>query len=90
MGEEWGKLHSWLRHRLIQRAWGWNEHSDVKDQEGAWWFGVYDRRVIGDEIGEAQATAEGFCHVAEILFIPLQCSYRCWTIFFGLLLVSLG
>lgn len=81
MGEEWGKLHSWLRHRLIQRAWGWNEHSDVKDQEGAWWFGVYDRRVIGDEIGEAQATAEGFCHVAEILFIPLQCSYRCWTIF---------
>lgn len=75
----WEEQHSWLRQGLIQRLWGWNEPSAVKDQEGACgWFGASDRRVI-EEVRQAQAIAEGFCHAAEVLFICPQCSYWCWT-----------
>lgn len=33
MQEDLEKQHSWLRHRQIQRPWGWTEQSAVKDQE---------------------------------------------------------
>lgn len=75
MEEDLGKQRSW------QRGLGSGmsiTHSRTRKKVGvAGLEGV--TRSVTDEIGEARARGGGFCHAAEILFIPPRGSYGCWT-----------